>query len=91
MATTISVNHVTRSGSKPLGQHGVLPDDTVATAAAKLEALLGGPVYMWCERPVDAYKALAIAVAGSYHQTGRAFVPAAAVRELKDRLGVSMT
>lgn len=88
---TITVNHVTRSGSKPIGQHGVLPDDTVATAAAKLEALLGGSVYMWCERPVDAHEALAIAVAGSFHQTGRAFVPSSVARELKERLGVALT
>jgi hypothetical protein len=89
--STIAVNHVTRSGSKPLGQHGVLPDDTVATAAAKLETLLGGPVYMWCERPVDAHEALAIAVAGSYHETGRTFVASSVVRELKERLGISLT
>ena len=72
--------------------HGVLPDDTVATAAAKLEAQLsGGDVYMWCERPVDAHEALAIAVAGGAHETGRNYSPSVAARELKSRLGVSVT
>ena len=86
----IAISHVTRKGSTQL-MHGVIADDTVATAAAKLEAQLGGPVYMWCNRPVDAHEALAISVAGGYHQTGRAFVPAVAVRELKGRLGVALT
>ena len=71
--------------------HGLLPDDTVATAAAKLEALLGSPVHLWCLRPVDAHEALAIAVAAGAHETGGAYSPRVAAREARARLGLQVT
>eukprot|EP00873_Tetraselmis_striata_P043913 jgi/Tetstr1/464177/TSEL_008982.t1 len=85
------VYRATKSGKRPLASHGLLDDDTVAAAAAKLRRLLGSPVYMWCYRQVDAHEALAIAVAGGIHETGGKYDPAVAVRELERRMSIRVT
>lgn len=87
----MKVVRATKSGRKALSSHGLLEDDTVATAARKLETLLGSPVYMWCYRQVDAHEALAIAAAGGVHETGGDYVPAVVARELEKRMSIPVT
>lgn len=86
----MKVLRATQSGRKAVSSHGLLADDTVATAAAKLERTFGSRVYMWCRRAVDAHEALAVSVAGGIHETGAGnYDPAIAARELKNRFGLS--
>ena len=85
------VIHASKSGREALSSHGLVDDDTVATAAVKLERLLGSPAYMWCYRQVDAHEALAIAVAGGVHETGGKYDPAVTVRELDRRMSIKVT
>lgn len=88
----MKVLHVTKSGEKSISSHGLLDDDTVATAAVKLEKMIGSKVYMWCYRPVDAHETLAISVAGGIHETGYGnYDPGSVIRELKNRFGLSVT
>jgi hypothetical protein len=87
----MKVVRVTAGGAKPVSEHGLLPDDTVATAAVKLETMFGSKVYLWCYRRVDAHEALAISVAGSVHETNGAYDPSAVARELERRFSVKVT
>lgn len=80
----------TWGGRREADGHGIMDDDTVSTAARRLESMFGGPVHMWCRRRVDAHEALAIAVAGTVH-LNQEYDADLVCRELAARLGARVS
>ncbi|AUF82548.1 hypothetical protein TetV_466 [Tetraselmis virus 1] len=71
-------------GSTSVIDVNVIPDETVFSLASKLEKILRGRCYLWCEKQIDGYEAYAI-LRNSASSLDKVAV------EARDRFGITLT